>query len=580
MKTKKSLLVFAILFAIATAGVYANPTQEGEATAAPSGEVQYGGTLTYGMIFMERDMDNWDPCGGSWTTSPRSFPFQESLLSGDMSKGMTGSGEHRFVGRYIGPDYARGELMESWELSQNPLRLVFHIREGVHFYADHVDYMDSRELTAQDVAYSIQRRIDTSTTTSFVQADAIQWEFIESITTPDKYTVVLELSSLYPDWMYQIGWGAASNVYPPELEKAGFGEWRNLVGTGPFYLSNYITGSSYEYTKNPNYWDTTVIDGKEYQLPFIDKLVLPIIKDYGVRAAALRTGKIDAITHFPWNYHESLMKTTGLRYWAMNAEGYPFVAPRFDVKPFDDIRVRAALSMAIDRDYIIDALYGGYGVIDNFTYAKEWGPKVHTPLDQQPKEVQEYYSYNPERAKELLAEAGIPDGFECEIDFDNSRVYYTDLMSLIKDYWNDIGINLTLKPHDTPTQKGTMRARSQKDMHADYADAATPAMGWVGDFRTGGEANHMGYSNARADDLFMQWTVEQDIDRQNALLKEISNIVIADLAHICLPSPNQFIYAWQWVRNFEGETTTKYRSGVNAYSIVWIDQELKKSMGY
>jgi peptide/nickel transport system substrate-binding protein len=345
-------------------------------------------------------------------------------------------------------------------------------------------------------------------------------------------------------------------------------------------LTDYTTGAFYEYSKNPDYWDSTTIDGKKYKLPFVDKLVYPIIKDYGVRAASLRTGKLDAITHFPWTYHESLINTTKLRYWSMNAEGYPFIAPRFDVEPFDDIRVRAALSMAIDRDYIIRTIHGGYGISDNFTYAKDWGPKVHTVLEKQPKKVQEYYSYNPERARELLDEAGVPVGFKCEIDYDSSRAGFTDIMALIKDYWNDIGVDLTLKPHDTPTQKGIMRARSHKHMDAGYADAVTAAMGWVSDFRTGGEANVMMYSNPRADDLFMQWTTEEDTARQNALLKEINNIVIADLAHICLPSPNQFIYAWPWVRNFEGETTTKYRSGFNSMTIIWIDQIMKKEMGY
>ena len=94
---------------------------------------------------------------------------------------------------------------------------------------------------------------------------------------------------------YYIGFEDRSIYSPPETRAAGAEKYENHIGTGAFMFDEYVSGSHMSYKRNPDYWDTTIIDGQEYELPFIDKVVCPIIPDPSTRVAALRTGTFDLV---------------------------------------------------------------------------------------------------------------------------------------------------------------------------------------------------------------------------------------------------------------------------------------------
>ena len=107
------------------------------------------------------------------------------------------------------------------------------------------------------------------------------------------------------EWDYRFGWGYYSGIVPKEVADAGAGNWKNVNGTGPFMLTDFVQGNSNTYTKNPIYWDKEKIGGAEYKLPFVDKVVYRTIKDEATFLTALRTGKLDMLEAIRWRRSRS-----------------------------------------------------------------------------------------------------------------------------------------------------------------------------------------------------------------------------------------------------------------------------------
>ena len=153
----------------------------------------------------------------------------------------------------------------------------------------------------------------------------------------------------------------------------------------------------------------------------------------------------------PWESRASLERTSpDLNQWEFDNWGSFMIGMRNDTAPYDDLRVRQALAAAIDMRTIIDNVFGGSGVMLNQPFPAVWPETFYTPLDQLNADTQRAYSYDPDWARELLAEAGYPDGFETEIILPPSG-RAVDLFSLIASYWAEIGVTLELQPTDEAT---------------------------------------------------------------------------------------------------------------------------------
>ncbi len=125
-------------------------------------------------------------------------------------------------------------------------------------------------------------------------------------------------------------------------------------------ITDYKDGHSQTYTKNPKYWDSEVIGGKKYQLPFTDKVVMMLIKDEATQIASFRTGKVDLMMTMNWRYVDELKKSNPQLQWKRVLYGGNYsLAMRMDTKPFNDIRVRRAMNLAVNKKEIIDSFYQG-----------------------------------------------------------------------------------------------------------------------------------------------------------------------------------------------------------------------------
>ncbi len=359
-----------------------------------------GGTLEIGTVNRGLPVLTWDPADWNWKTNHDTGQFYEQLFSADLTKSRRNGGIHPFYAdAWLPTDAMRGELAERWEFKQDPLRLIVYLRKGIMF-PEKPGVMKSREFVADDVIYTYNRldkspkRINT------------YFDYVEKVEATDKHTVVFTLKSFNAEWAYRFGYGYFSSIYPKEVVEAGPTNWKNVNGTGPFMLTDHVQSNQNTYSKNPIYWDTEKIGGKDYKLPFLDKLIYRNIKDEATALTALRTGKLDILEPIRWSDYETTKKSNPQLKWSkwlsMNGQ---FVSMRVDTKPFDDVRVRRALNMAVNKQEIVASYYGGHAELFSYPQHPDY-VGYFEPLDKMPASVKELFIYDPDKAKKILAEAG------------------------------------------------------------------------------------------------------------------------------------------------------------------------------
>jgi len=506
----------------------------------------------------------------------------EELVMADWAKGPTGTNEASLL--YIMPTTANvrtGELAESWEVPDENT-LVFHIRKGVHWH--NKPPTNGRELTADDVAFSLNRLWTLPTA---YHAGAYKWQdhFEELnggpwIEATDKWTVVLKCKPGKAGSVFVMAGDHAKIVPRDAVEAYGdLNDWRNSIGTGPFMLVDYVQGSSMTFTKNPNYWMKDPLQPQN-QLPYLDGVKRLVIPDLSTRLAGIRTGKLDLLgayyTAVGWEDAASLIKTTPeLKQLKYIPSGTGILYWRVDREPLGDKRIRRALSMAIDREEIADTLYGGTDAI--LTWPAVNVPEfanVYIPLDQLPESVQEVYKYNPDMAKQLLAEAGYPDGFKTSVICYQPQV---DLLSVIKDYWAKIGVDLELDVKEYGAMASIRVKKSYDQMYMWGAQNTIPFR--FVESRPGSVLNLSMIDDAKMNEAYEEiqaaWL---DESKQAELMKEIMPYILDQCYELQFPVAATYSFWWPWVKGYSGEIVTGYANYDDYHSYIWLDKDLREEM--
>lgn len=288
-------------------------------------------------------------------------------------------------------------LAESWDIKDGGKTIVFHIRKGVKWH--NKPPVNGRELKASDFIFTLDRikRNERATYQNSVLRK------VESYEAPDDYTLIFHLKAPAASFLYELA-RTGMEVLPPEAEKV-CGDFVKPecanIGTGPWMFVSWSPGSNTVMKRNPDYWDKP--------RPYIDEVRQLFFGDEKAEDAAFRTGKLDLLG----------VETDGIsgeRYRALKTSNpdslYPaFIDPfnrralwmRSDKPPFNDVRVRWAASMAIDRTGWVKSVLGGYGIpMGGHLYpgSPYWLP------DEEYGECARYLQYNPNEAKRLLREAG------------------------------------------------------------------------------------------------------------------------------------------------------------------------------
>jgi peptide/nickel transport system substrate-binding protein len=552
----------------------------GSALRAQEGPApQYGGNLEIGTIFYTISALSFDSYDWNWKHNHDTGAVYEQLFAADLSQARHLGGKFEFVAdAWIPTEALRGELAEKWEWKQNPLQLVITLRQGVMF-PEKPGVMKARELVADDVVYAFNR-LSTSP-----KRTVGYFDYVSSVEAKDKYTVVFNMKEYNAEWAYRFGYGYYSGIIPHEVveaapDNAGAKDWKNINGTGPFMLSDYVAGNSNTYVKNPNYWDKLKIGGTEYKLPFVDKVTYRIIKDESTVVTAFRTGKLDMLEAVRWQNVDSLKKTNPEIQWHKYLSfGGTYLAMRVDTKPFDDVRVRRALNMAVNKQEIVDSYYNGNAQLFAFPEHPDY-VGYYEPLESMPDSVKELFTYNPEKAKKLLAEAGYPDGFTFKVQVCSCSPNHMDLLPLVAGYLEQVGVKMDIQPMEYGAYLSAMTTQTNAPGYFQAQGHTNPTTSIRKQFLPGQVWNPSQWNDPVFTKKMEGVYREPDEDKRKATIRDLTREIVDKAPYIWLPTAYNFAGWWPWVKNYGGEEFAGSARPGPVYARIWVDQDMKKRMGY
>jgi len=566
-------------------GVVTEEEEEEEAVAAGPEVPQYGGTLSvvYGLDIMGFDEltapDYWDVAG---------HLTHDELLEGDWAMGPAGTGQFSWTTNDVYRwDSKSGALAESFEIV-DPGHIILNIRQDVHYGLNTASeasrLVNGREMTGDDVYWNIDRWVHGASS-QVARSAATMAQTIE-ITQLDAWTIDLKVPTDQAIYLasYLVDW---CSVYPPEVidTYGDMMDWHNSVGTGPYFISDYVRSSVVTFKRNPNYWQTDPVGpGKGNQLPYIETVKYLIITDQSTVQAAVRTGQVDVSGGVN---RDNLENLTGTAPDLVVSRNYPAASVSIGMRtdkaelPFSKKEVRQALSMAIDYDTIIEELYYGEATLPSFPITPEPELKdAYLTLEEAPDAVKELFTYNPTRAKQLLAAGGYPDGFSTKIVCTSPAV---DYLSVVKDMWAQIDVDLEIEVVETGAYNSQWAMRNYEELFYTIWPSSGTYVRMLALSGTGVGQNLSFLSDPLVEETKSKMLSafaagnQAEVDR---LFKDLMPYALEQAWCIQSPVPYAYTVWWPWLKGFHGEYSPGICNEFRWAKYVWIDQSLKKQMGY
>ncbi len=355
----------------------------------------------------------------------------------------------QIVERLIDYDYEKGEfvpsLATSWAFSADGLSVSLDIRKGVKFH-------DGTDLNAEAVAFNFLRQFDESIP-EYAFGPWKYWgyqglnDIIESVTPTDTHTLEITLKQKDATFIAVLSMEFLSIPSPTAVKKFGEDYTNNPVGTGPFKFVSWTKDDSIVLEKNSDYWGGNVN---------IDRLIYRTIPDATARYLALQKGEVD-IVEYP-NYEDipEMQSDANLTVHTVRGLNMGYLSFNTQRAPFDNLLVRQALSHAINKQEIIDGIFGNAGV----AAVNPLPPDMWGYLD-----VQDPYPYDPEKARQLLAEAGFANGFDTEVwGMPVPRPYNPNgvrMAEILQSQFADVGVRAEVITYDW----GTYLERTDQGQH-------------------------------------------------------------------------------------------------------------------
>ncbi len=395
-------------------------------------------------------------------------------------------------------------LAESWEASEDGLRWTFHLRKGVKFH-------NGRKLTSADVKASFERILDPETKAPRAKDYAI----IERIETPDDYTVVFVLKEPRAAFLSNLAYGWAAIV--PVEEK----DLRNHpVGTGPFRFVEWVPDGHIKLARFEDYY----IQGR----PYLDEVVFKIMPDPATKLTALKAGEVDVVDQVPPQEVESLQGNPELKLIQAPVNGIYIMALNNAREPFDKKEVRQAITYAVDKQGVIEAAQWGQGI----PIGSHMPPVSPFYVD-----LTGLYPFDLEKAKELLAKAGYPDGFEVTLIMPQPYDFHIRNCEVIADYLTKIGIKPKLETYEWGTWL------EQVYFGRDYQATCIGHTGrldpdpFLNRYVSDAKEDYMNYRNPRYDEIIKEAAVITDFEKRKELYAEAQRILAEDAVALYLMSP-------------------------------------------
>ena len=441
-------------------------------------------------------------------------------------------------------------LAESWETSEDGLTWTFHLRKDVKFH-------DGEVMDSGDVVASINLASNPDSPSAYSSYTAT----FESVEAPDENTVVIKTTTPNPVMLFDV-----AQLYVLKQENAEVGTEEqvadNIVGTGRYKFVEQVKEDHIDLAANEDYWG---------EVPAIKNVRFRPITNEATRTATMLTGDVDFTIDVSVRDMDrldatdgiSVIKQKGLREIYLNLDSRED-SPLFpgQKNPLSDVKVRQAMYLAIDEDTIIKNIMNGCAFEMNSIIPEDYVGYTEVTRE----------AYDPEKAKELLAEAGYPDGFEVTLDASNDR-YMNDeqIAQAVAGYLEKVGIKVNLNLMPKSNFFSYIKPAENKSMFlmTGWSDSSGDGLSLAHDMiytynreAGNGGVNRGHYSNAQVDALIDQAFTEMDDAKRGELVAEADKIAREDYAYIPLhfeqntyaikdtlnytPRVNKYVFAWEF----------------------------------
>ena len=428
-------------------------------------------------------------------------------------------------------------LAESWQVPDNKT-YVFKLRQGVKFH-------NGQELTSDDVKYSLELQ-KTPPAPGVIQGF---YPKIQGVEVVDKYTVRVHMNEPDATMLGYLAWGRYSWIIPKGLYDQ-MDLRTKAVGTGPFKLTEYVPNDHSTFVRNQDYWNKS--------LPYLDGITMKVLQDEQARVAALRTGAIDGST-FTSDSAKTLANDPNLTVLKGLTASFKEmeITIHGDGKPWNNVKVRQAISAAINRQEIIDKVYGG----DAYFTSKIPIGYGDWPIPQDALH-KTYEKYDLARAKQLMAEAGFANGFAVTLQSIAHPTDYTESAQVIKQQLSQININVTVQPLEIGTFAANNGNGSFEWQNTGRGMRGDPS-GYIADFDPTSAVDKAwyggGYDNKELDSLYFQGLHETNVVKRLPLYRRMQEIVITEWPAIPLVNAMKYQVV---------------RKRLNGYYVSFIDNEV------
>lgn len=401
---------------------------------------------------------------------------------------------------------------ESYEVSEDGLTWTFHLRDGLK-------WSDGSDLTANDFVYSWKRVCDPEVAAPYAETvlgmvkgydEAIDGNLDAlGVSAPDDSTLVVELANPCSYFGSLAAFATLSPVQEATIEANGEA-WatapETYVSNGPFYMTEWVPSSHITFSKNPYYWNADAIK--------LDRLKFVLMEDSNAAYSAYQTGEVLLIKDVPTEEIPSLEGTDD--FYVDPIIGTYYISLNIEKAPFDDVNVRKALSLAIDREYVASTLMQGtYTAAGNLmgpgwmdTDGKEFMDNANGG---QPYIDTANFEANLEEAKQLLADAGYPDGegFPTISHTTNDAGYHKVVAEYLQQAWAELGIDLQVNIVEWSSFTPMRRS----------GDFEVARNGWVGDYSDPSNMLELFYTtNGNNDGKFSNADFDAAIDLSRSTL--------------------------------------------------------------
>ena len=545
---------------------------------------QYGGTLT---LRCGADFLLWDPYYAAGQAG-----ILTSWLEPLFSYNWTLQYDYKFD--FTPPDYKTGQLAKSWEMPDKNTVIV-HLRTGIHW--QNISPASGRLLTADDIAWNFNRiyglggyGFTKPAPPSATNAVQVWLDMTSCVADNTANTVTFKFKGDSQESILEGLTGSYQKTVCPDAVKlwGDVNDWHHAIGTGPFILTDFVSGSSAALKANPDYWG----HDERYpqnQLPYVAGVRWIIVPDAATALAGLRTGKIDVLEGLSLTDKKNLQKTNPE---LLSVTNFSYAGDSIDINnaasPYNDVRVRQALQMAINLPDIAANYFGGTvspspcALTSDLLY-----PAYGFPYSQWPQDLKDEYAYNPTQAKALLAAAG-KSNFTATVLCDNTADI--PLLEIVKGNWADIGVTMNIQRVDHGSFLGA--AFSHKVTELAYKTPSSLALAYspilqIQNFHTGMLFNWEMVSNpaydALVDDALSVTSTIDDIKRD---LAEANRITAKGHYCIALVNPVNFGIYQPWLHSYAAQfngisgAITAGESNYFWQARFWIDTKMKTSMGH